>query len=112
MDNQPTTKLDQNQYLALLSGLQFAKDTKQFMAKADYNNAELCWTLSNSDTAPYVGGVKDIAEYAETFDPTIQNGKVVANDKNWYADYTKQELEQLDQDSASDDAYSRWDHLK
>ena len=99
MDNQPTTKLDQNQYLALLSGLQFAKDTKQFMAKADYNNAELCWTLSNSDTAPYVGGVKDILE-------------VVANDKDWYADYTKQELEQLDQDSASDDAYSRWNHLK
>ena len=81
--------------------------------------------MSNDEKAHLIGGVKDILEFAETFDDVMQNGKVkvqdMQDDMNSYfddwtdipeEDYTDEDWEQLDKDTISNDAYSRWEHLK
>ena len=92
--------------------LQEALETRRELDKAKYHSMELAWALSNTDIAPYTGGVKDIVEFANDFDPTMQNGKIVASDI--YDDdeqMTPEEVAQLDKDTISNDAYSRWEHL-
>tara|TARA_A100001201_G_C4028237_1_gene182710 strand:- start:142 stop:516 length:375 start_codon:yes stop_codon:yes gene_type:complete len=104
--------LTNEQYVDMMARLQEAIDLLSVVRNVEYKSMELAWTLSNSDIAPYTGGVKDIVEFANDFDPTMQNGKIVASDI--YDDgeqMTPEEVAQLDKDTISNDAYSRWEHL-
>ncbi len=104
--------LTNEQYVDMMARLQEAIDLLSVVRNVEYKTMELAWTLSNADIAPYTGGVKDIVEFANDFDPTMQNGKIVASDI--YDDdeqMTPEEVAQLDKDTISNDAYSRWEHL-
>tara|TARA_R100001460_G_scaffold95977_1_gene138255 strand:- start:6908 stop:7276 length:369 start_codon:yes stop_codon:yes gene_type:complete len=111
-NNDNEVLISTDEYLQLGVDLQEALDTRRELADVEYHSMELAWALSNTDIAPLVGGVKDIVEYANDFDPTMQNGKIVASDI--YDDdeqMTPEEVAQLDKDTISNDAYSRWEHL-
>ena len=104
--------LTNEQYVDMMARLQEAIDLLSVVRNVEYKSMELAWTLSNSDIAPYTGGVKDIVEFANDFDPTMQNGKIVASDiYDYNEEMTPEEVAQLDKDTISNDAYSRWEHL-
>ena len=104
--------LTNEQYVDMMARLQEAIDLLSVVRNVEYKSMELAWTLSNSDIAPYTGGVKDIVEFANDFDPTMQNGKIVASDIcDDDEQMTPEEVAQLDKDTISNDAYSRWEHL-
>ena len=104
--------LTNEQYVDMMARLQEAIDLLSVVRNVEYKSMELAWTLSNSDIAPYTGGVKDIVEFANDFDPAMQNGKIVASDiYDYNEEMTPEEVAQLDKDTISNDAYSRWEHL-
>lgn len=115
-DNNNEVFISTDEYLQLGVDLQEALETRRELDKAQYHSMELAWALSNTDIAPYTGGVKDIVEFANDFDPTMQNGKIVSDTR--FSDIwddgeqmTPEEVAQLDKDTISNDAYSRWEHL-
>tara|TARA_X000001382_G_scaffold24254_1_gene15103 strand:- start:193 stop:519 length:327 start_codon:yes stop_codon:yes gene_type:complete len=97
-NNDNEVLISTDEYLQLGVDLQEALDTRRELGKAELHSMELAWALSNTDIAPYTGGVKDIVQYANDFDPTMQNGKIVDEDY-------------FHEDEVSNDAYSRWEHL-
>tara|TARA_R100001082_G_scaffold86390_1_gene52988 strand:+ start:634 stop:1032 length:399 start_codon:yes stop_codon:yes gene_type:complete len=109
----------------LIKLLSHARLTQSYLRDLAYRSVETSRMMSNDEKAHLIGGVKDILEFAETFDDVMQNGKVkvqdMQDDMNSYfddwtdipeEDYTDEDWEQLDKDTISNDAYSRWEHLK
>jgi hypothetical protein len=109
----------------LIKLLSHARLTQSYLRDLAYRSVETSRMMSNDEKAHLIGGVKDILEFAEAFDDVMQNGRVQVEEEypniqdemnsyfeEWTDDMTDEDWEQLDKDTISNDAYSRWEHLK